>query len=128
MDYRKKYRKYKDKYMILKRGSTDNDMEAKGHIESLLEEFEKIPAQVKARDEERERKLPGSNVWRIEGLTDEEYAHSEEQDDSHGLQDEIYRTFITYLAKGKIKDVDGPIIASEILKRVVPYDKDRYYW
>lgn len=46
---------------------------------------------------------------------------------SHMLQDKIYRKFIRDITKQKIKRDDIIKIADILKKRVIKYDKDRWY-
>lgn len=51
----------------------------------------------------------------------------DDNENSHILQDKIYRKFINDIVSQKIKGDDILKIANLLKKRVVKYDKDRWY-
>ena len=51
----------------------------------------------------------------------------DDNENSHILQDKIYRKFINDIVSQKIKGDDILTIANLLKKRVVKYDKDRWY-
>ena len=52
---------------------------------------------------------------------------SDDNEMSHKIQDKLYRKFINDVATQKIKGADVLKIANLLKKRVVKYDKGRWY-
>ena len=55
------------------------------------------------------------------------YRENNAEEDSHILQDKIYRLFIKDICNNNMTLNDSKIIACNINKQVIKYDKNRWY-
>lgn len=66
-------------------------------------------------------------IEKYEKLCDKLERVSDDNERSHIIQDKIYRKFINDVTTQKIKGVELLQIANLLKKRVIKYDKNRWY-